>query len=158
MLARLHPFFVHFPIALLLSAVLAHLLFWSRKHPSLLLFSRFLLVGAALGALLSALSGGWAEDAAGDLRAEVHEAIEQHETLGYIQAWLLPVLAMWGVLRRKTMLERELSIFFGVMLLSTVLMLYTGWLGGSLVYEHGVGVEHTVLPIQPDSIALPSPM
>lgn len=158
MLARLHPFFVHFPIALLLSALLAHLLFWWRKQPALLLFSRFLLVGAALGALLSALSGGWAEDAAGDLRAEVHQAIEQHETLGYIQAWLLPVLAMWGVLRRKTMLERELSIFFGVMLLATVLMLYTGWLGGSLVYDQGVGVEHPVLPIQPDSTALPSSM
>jgi len=155
MLGRLHPFFVHFPIALLVTALVAHVLFWWRKHPSLLLFSRFLLVGAALGALLSALSGGWAEDAAGELRAEIHEAIEQHETMGYVQAWLLPVLAMWGVMRRKSMQDRELSIFFGVMLLATVLMLYTGWLGGGLVYEHGVGIESSVLGVTPDSSALP---
>ncbi|MBM3918650.1 MAG: DUF2231 domain-containing protein [Sphingomonadales bacterium] len=151
MLGRLHPFFVHFPIALLMSALVAHILFWWRKHPSFLLFSRFLLVGAALGALLAALSGGWAEDAAGDLSAEIHEAIEQHETLGYVQAWLLPILAIWGVSRRKTMLERELSIFFGVMMLASVLMLYTGYLGGGLVYDQGVGVERSIWSASTDT-------
>lgn len=154
MLARLHPFFVHFPIALLVSALFVHVLFWWWKHHAFLLFSRFLLVGAAVGALFAALSGGWAEDAAGVLSVEVHEAIEQHETLGYVQSWLLPVLALWGVLRRKTMLERELSIFFGVMMLATVLMLYTGWLGGGLVYEHGVGVERDDLKAITDSSAV----
>ena len=53
------------------------------------------------------------------------------------------------------MQDRELSIFFGVMLLATVLMLYTGWLGGGLVYEHGVGIESSVLGVTPDSSALP---
>jgi len=154
MLDRLHPFFVHFPIALLVSAWVSHILYWWRKHPSFLLFSRFLLVGAAFGALLAALSGGWAEDGAGELSVEVHEAIEQHETLGYIQAWILPVLALWGVLRRNKMLERELSIFFGVMMLATVLMLYTGWLGGGLVYDQGVGVDSPVLPVPTDTTSI----
>jgi uncharacterized membrane protein len=154
MLDRLHPFFVHFPIALLVTAWVSHILYWWRKHPSFLLFSRFLLVGAAFGAMLAALSGGWAENAAGELGVEVHEAIEQHETLGYVQAWILPVLALWGVLRRNKMLERELSIFFGVMMLATVLMLYTGWLGGGLVYDRGVGVDNPVLNVTTDTTSI----
>lgn len=140
MLSQLHPFAVHFPIALLLVSLLAEVLWLVRKQEFWRDMAFWLLLFGAAGSFLAAISGGWAEDAL-NMSHELHEKVEQHETVGYIIAWLYAALLVWKILRRKVMAIPENRTFLGAMLVATALLMYSGFLGGKLVYEHGAGVK-----------------
>lgn len=140
MLSQLHPFAVHFPIALLLVSLVAEVLWLVRKQEFWRDMAFWLLLFGAAGSFLAAISGGWAEDAL-NMSHELHEKVEQHETVGYIIAWLYAALLVWKILRRKMMGTSENRTFLGAMLVATALLLYSGLLGGKLVYEHGAGVQ-----------------
>lgn len=140
MLSQIHPFAVHFPIALLLVSLVAEVLWLYRKQEFWRDMAFWLLLFGVAGAFVAAITGGWAEDAL-NMSHELHEKVEQHETVGYIIAWLFAALLVWKILRRKAMALAENRMFFGALLVATVLLLVTGFLGGKLVYEYGAGVK-----------------
>lgn len=140
MLSQLHPFAVHFPIALLLVSLVAEAIWLIRKQEFWRDMAFWLLLFGAAGSFLAAISGGWAEDAL-NMGHDLHEKVEQHETVGYIIAWLYAALLVWKILRRKAMGIPENRTFLGAMLVATALLLYSGFLGGKLVYEYGAGVQ-----------------
>jgi uncharacterized membrane protein len=86
----------------------------------------------------------------------LHEAVEQHETIGYILVWLYACLLVWKILRRQTMPVAENRIFLGALLVATVLLVYSGWLGGELVYEYGAGVKGVTIDLPQNNPTAPT--
>lgn len=148
MLSQLHPALVHFPLALLLCALPAEMYARWRKDEFWQKAAFWLLLGGTIGAFLAAISGGWAEDAL-QISKDVHEKVEQHETTGYLMAWLYAALLVWKILRNTQMGKAEQAIFVGALLAASALLVYTGYLGGELVYTYGAGVKGLSIPANP---------
>ncbi|MFK7972412.1 MAG: DUF2231 domain-containing protein [Bacteroidia bacterium] len=137
---NLHPAIVHFPIALLYAAWLLYIVHMLKvdKRPWGFV-AQCALIGGAVMLVASLLTGSMAEDnvAKGSAAAEV---LSDHELGGYIVTWLTMMLAGWSGWRQSQWKRAELGGFIGLLTLLVALMTYSALLGGSLVYEHGIGV------------------
>ena len=138
-LNHFHPFTVHFPIALLITgfAVLSIYVLIKKQQP-LFNTALFLIVAALAGMGMAYISG---EYFTSELSGNMHEAKELHEfyakltsfiTLGGLVFWLIfkkkkPTLALW--------------VFYIAVFAATIFILYTGYLGGSLVYDQMIPQE-----------------
>lgn len=153
-----HPAVVHFPIALALTATLLLLLgSWRQANPVLTASGRLLVLGAALSAVL-AVALGWQafqtveHDGAGHLVMLRHRNWALGCTLGLI------ALAVWDGLRQKAERPPHAALL-PIMVLVSASLGVTGWLGGEMVYRHGIGVsaaafatpETPQAPVQPEA-------
>ncbi len=136
----LHPMLVHFPIALLMTSVLCDAVgAWLTRES---------LREAALWALVLGLLAGVAAFAAGDMAAESAERagvpeslIETHEHLAGATLGVFGALLVWRLLLRNRFSPRTRIAYLMVAIVGLGLLSATGHYGGSLVYEHGVGVN-----------------
>lgn len=134
----LHPLFVHFPIALLLTAAVVDLLAVLLRRPG---WHRVALWNLALGTV-AAGAAVWTGYRAADIAKhtfEIHQVIELHRKLGIATLILGAVVVTWRVLARDRMgrWARALTSVLIVGMAGT--LAYGGYLGGRLVYEFGVG-------------------
>ena len=137
-----HPMVVHFPIALTLIAFLLSLAAYVRRnHPTSSQFAaagHFTLWLAALGAATAVLFGWLAynsvnHDDAGHVAMLLHRAWAVPTAIGLV------LLASWDAWKHRVhelMSVPALILLF--VLAETVAV--TGWLGGEVVYRHGIGV------------------
>ncbi|OGG51708.1 MAG: hypothetical protein A3F84_23450 [Candidatus Handelsmanbacteria bacterium RIFCSPLOWO2_12_FULL_64_10] len=139
---NIHPLIVHFPIALLLTSVLADLLALLRLRTVFKDVALFLLILGVIGAVAAGVSGERAAEAVAHL-PDLREAVEQHEDFATGTIWLFIAL----LLSRLYMVikGRFVSIFraayFIVSLAAGGLLMATAYSGGNLVYERGAGVK-----------------
>lgn len=134
----LHPVVVHFPIALLITAILFEALEPVLKRDFLREASTWLLGLGFLGGLVAAATGVLAEEAAED-GGVPKSAIETHESLAFAA---LAVFALLIVIRWLQRTRRiPITVFLGIGLVGVVLIGLTGYFGGDLVYRYGAGVE-----------------
>ena len=143
-----HPVVVHFPIALTLTAFLLALLCSLLKYHRLANYwsaaSHLALWAAALSAVVAVIFGGLAynsvnHDDAGHVAMLVHRVWAVSTTL------FIVVLALWDVKKHK--LTTILPFYFLLLLgFASASVGVTAWLGGEVVYRHGIGV-----------LALPAP-
>lgn len=140
----LHPAFVHFPLALLPTAVLLASwavwkeAAWARKA------TRVLLALGLAGALAAVVTGLFAEHAVEPLvDEETYSAIEQHEIAGLLTTGVFAGLTGWLWWRPSTLTMRTRATWVFLLLawVGVALVLLTGYLGGELVYTRGVGVQ-----------------
>lgn len=142
-----HPAAVHFPIALGMTAAL--LLLAARLKPAHVGWSvtaRLLLLLAAIGAVLASALGWHAfgtveHDAAG------HAAMLRHRDWALSTTLLLAGLALWDGWRQRAGQPVHGALLPGMLLVSGALSV-TGWLGGEMVYRHGVGVVAAPVAVQ----------
>ena len=135
-----HPAIVHFPIALAITATL--LLLAGRLRPAITLppsCGRLLLQLSALSAVVAAALGWYAfqtvdHDAAG------HLVMVSHRGWAVVSTGGLLLLALWDTLRQRAGKGPHAALLAGLFMLSGSLG-FTGWLGGEMVYRHGVGVS-----------------
>ena len=135
-----HPLAVHFPIALVITAtmlLLAGRLF--PGHTGLTASTRLLLPLAALSALFAAALGWHAyqtveHDAAG------HVVMLRHRNWALGSTFGLLLIAFWDGLRQRAGRAMSGGLLPAMLLLSGSLLV-TGWLGGEMVYRHGIGVS-----------------
>jgi uncharacterized membrane protein len=132
----LHPGLVHFPIALAVVGALAEAAYLAVRRPWLKFFGPILLTLALLGGGTAYFSGQAAEDAA-EHQGVPEKAIGAHEQSCIIAlaAVALAALLSWAT-RPK---GRGLQIAALAAVAGAALMLYTGHLGGRLVFVHGAG-------------------
>lgn len=131
----IHPMLIPFPIVCFVLAFLTDLLI-SRGDTGLLAASNWLL-GIGLGfAALAAVAG--VIDFLGDDRVRRLGDAVKH-MLANVTAVVLELVNL--VLRLK---DPDFVASTGVYISAIVvlLLLYSGWKGGNLVYRHGVGVQH----------------
>jgi len=135
-----HPAIVHFPIALTVTATL--LLLAGRLSPGnrqLTASGRLLLPLAALSALL-AVALGWQAYSTVEHDAAGHLVMLRHRNWAMSATLALVALAVWDALRQRAEKEISAALLPALLILSGSLGV-TGWLGGEMVYRHGIGVS-----------------
>ena len=135
-----HPLLVHFPIALLFLSVAADLVAFFTTSASLRDTGWWALIGAALGGVVT-VAAGLFDMRRAPLEEDVHHLVHQHMKVGL--ALLVAILGLtfwrWTVYRQP---NRPVSaVYLDVALLTMGFAGFQGWLGGELVYSHGVFVQ-----------------
>ncbi|MBY0397248.1 MAG: DUF2231 domain-containing protein, partial [Thermoleophilia bacterium] len=132
---EIHPAVVHFPVAIFPTAVAFDALGLLTGDRSLMDTGRRLIPLAAAGAALAGVAGLAAQ---GAVRAEgpAHDHLVTHRTLNMGLTALLVTLAADRVRR-----ERPGPGYLAAGLAGIAAMAYSTYLGGRLVYGHGIGVE-----------------
>ena len=144
----LHPLVVHFPIALLFTAVLVDSLgFFLKSRPWLQEAATGLFVLGAAAALVAYFSGKAAADLPG-LSADVAAAVDRHADWALYTVWCFALLALLRVAFRREGEGSEAGlsawvhgVLFAIGLLGLVLVHQTAERGAELVYRYGVGVQ-----------------
>jgi uncharacterized membrane protein len=137
---NIHPLFVHFPIALLSTAVLFDFIGIIFKKDSFKSAGWWCLLFGTAGIAATITTGLFAEQSAilwGDSKA----IFEKHETLGYIAGGLFASLLVWRIIG-KTVLPKTkgLLVLYFIIGAAAVGTMFSGaHLGGRMVYEFGVG-------------------
>lgn len=148
-LPNLHPALVHFPVALavtalfleLVSLVLPRRTWW--EHAAALLYAL-----AAVGAVVTYLSGRQAADGVGAISARAEAVLATHADLAL---WTMLALAAAAVFRVTASLKDSSrpvarlgalrALALGTLLVALALVARTADLGGALVFRHGVAVK-----------------
>lgn len=135
-----HPMIIPFPLALWTTSFIADLLFYFTRHGSLPLIAKFLLVAGCIGAVVAAIPG--LIDWSAIKHAETKRVANWHARLNIIA---LLVFAASLYLRMRSggaaLVDYRLRIPFLISLVGVILIMISGWLGGKLSFEHGVGVK-----------------
>ncbi len=131
-----HPLLVHFPIALLMTALLFDGL--ALKRPQLHRVALWNLSLGTLGAGAAVWSGYQAADIAKH-SFEIHQVMELHRKLGIATLVLGSLVVIWRLWKRDQLSPRFRLLTWLIMLAMTGTLGYGAHLGGRLVYEFGVG-------------------
>jgi uncharacterized membrane protein len=147
-LHEMHPALVHLPIALLPTAVAADALGQATDNSSLLSFGRAAIAVTAAGAAASVLSGLIAGEEV-NVEGRSRDMLMTHRNLNVAAAVIATCMALWRF-RRK----RPTGAYLAVGAAGAGVLGYTAYLGGELVYKHGVGVAPAKGVYRPDAPSL----
>ena len=132
----LHPMLIPFPVAFLMATFVCDLIFWRTGNPAWSTASLWLLGAALIMAALAAVAG--LTDFLGDPRIR-NLGAAWHHMIGNVIAVLL---SLWNWYRRYDLGDAAV-LPLGLVLSAIVvlILLYTGWRGWEMVYQHRVGVS-----------------
>ena len=137
---NIHPYFVHFPIAILSVGLLWDLLGILLKKESLKNAGWWAQVFGVIAIIITVTTGLIAANSAAHSEA-AHEIMETHETIGLIVAGAFILLLIWRIFLKTSLPSKRVyqTVYLAIGILAVVTMLYGAHLGGKLVYEFGVG-------------------
>jgi len=142
--ARWHAVLNDFPAALLVVAVVFDFAAATTKRESLM--------WAAIWTLWAGVIGGWLAVVAGKLASgsiehgeAIHEIMEKHENMALITMSLFTVVLGWRLIRRFQMPAQELALTRMLSVIGIAGLVWTGILGGRLVFEHAAGIPSRTL-------------
>ena len=133
-----HPLVVHFPIALLLSALLLDGAALALKRPPLHRIALWNVCLGTLGAAAAVLTGLQAEDIAKH-SFEIWQVLELHKRLGITTLILGIMMSGLRLATRDRLTPRVRLVSLVVMAAMASTLTWGASLGGRLVYEFGVG-------------------
>lgn len=135
-----HPMIIPFPLALWTTSFLTDLLFYFTRKPVLPLISKYLLAAGCIGAVAAAIPG--IIDWAAIKHKDVKRIANWHARLNVIA---LLIFAASLYLRMKSggaaFVNYGLKVPFLLSFVGVILISISGWLGGVLSFEYGVGVK-----------------
>jgi len=132
----LHPALVHFPLALWMVAILWDLVGWRQADPLWWRMGYWCLalgLVASLPALITGLLDYFAlrADEPGVNAATAHMMVMMSATAAFGASWIMRAQAGAAV--------APSAWAFALALVGAALVAVGGWLGGTLVYRHGIG-------------------
>jgi uncharacterized membrane protein len=132
----LHPLVVPFPIALFVSALITDLTYMLTSDPDWATGSYWLIVGGLVMAAIAAVGG--LVDFLGDVRIR-----HLDDAWWHAGANVLVVLAEGISLyfRHRQGLTAVVPLGISLSLVSVILLLFSGWKGGEMVFKHRVAVK-----------------
>ncbi len=156
---NVHPLIIHFPIALLSTAILIDLIsLFTRKWQGVRIAAVILFALGAFGVLTAFLTGRSAADAF-DLPSEVVSAVNNHADMAELTLWFFGIYAvirltvLWFDLQGRRWAQTGVhTLLFLIGVGGYYLVIQTGDLGARLVYAHGLGVQ----PVMEQAAASPS--
>lgn len=135
-LGKFHPMAIHFPIALIMVALLAEILAIITQNQFFPQAARFNISLAAIGVLVATLLG-WAAGAFAQFQGELSQVLILHRWIGTITAvWILLTFG-FSEMSHRTDKDKWQRIYKVFLLIGTILIGITAHFGGSLVY--GIG-------------------
>jgi uncharacterized membrane protein len=129
----IHPMLVPFPIVCFIGALVTDIVFLSNHDPGWATASRYLLGIGIVMAALAALAG--LTDFFGEKRIQGSDAIKH--MLANVTAVVLEIINFFVRLHSDAPIG-GIGIVLSVIVV--LILLYSGWKGGDLVYRHGMGV------------------
>ena len=138
-LINIHPLFVHFPIALLLSSFAFYLLGTLLKQDQFLITGKWMLYLGTIAAGVTVWTGVEAAKTVSH-GAATHEILTVHENLGFVVLGLSAILSVWAFLSQSISPKGRIP-FLILFLLSALVLTQSADLGGRMVFLHGVGVS-----------------
>lgn len=130
-----HPMLVPFPIVCFFGAFVADVVFTRNHIAGWTTASNWLLAAGLLMAALAAAAG--LTDFLGDDRIRKHADAVKH-MLANVTAVILELVNLVLRLRDPTFVGSTGVYISGIVVL---ILIYSGWKGGNLVFRHGVGVN-----------------
>ncbi|MGN6059617.1 MAG: DUF2231 domain-containing protein [Sphingomicrobium sp.] len=130
----IHPMLVQFPIVCFIGVLVTDIVFINNQNHGWATASRYLLVIGLVMAALAALAG--LTDFLGDKRIQGADAIKH--AVANVTAVILALINLILRLHTDAPIPRIGIILSAV---TVLILLYSGWKGGSLVFRHGIGVE-----------------
>jgi uncharacterized membrane protein len=139
--AHFHPMIVHFPIALITAGFVADVVSLFFKNEKCLSRAGFYLM--ILGALSAVVAWGTGQlFTSGPLQGEIVKVFERHETGGLVTMILIVIgsaFRIWLVTQKKE--ETHLKwIVFGFYFLAFAAVSFTGFMGGTMVYNYMMAI------------------
>ena len=131
----IHPMLVPFPIVCFVGAFVTDVVYLQNRDPGWAIASNWLLIAGLVMAALAAVAG--LTDFLGDDRIRRLGDAVKH-MLANVAAVVLELVNLVLRLRDADFLESTGVYISGIVVL---ILLYSGWKGGDLVYRHGVGVH-----------------
>jgi uncharacterized membrane protein len=142
--ARWHAVLNDLPAALLFVAVVFDLAAAALKRESLM--------WAAIWTLWAGVIGGWVAVVAGKLAASsiqhgeaIHAIMEKHENMALMTMGLFTIVLIWKMARRFQMPAQELALTRALSVVGILGLIWTGILGGRLVFQHAAGIPTQTL-------------
>jgi uncharacterized membrane protein len=135
-----HPMIIPFPLALWTTSFITDVLFYFTRQGTLPVIAKFLLAAGCIGAVAAAVPGiiDWLS-----IKHPATKSIANWH--GRLNIIALLIFAVSLYLRMKTggaaWVGYHLKIPFLLSLVGVILITISGWLGGALSFEHGVGVK-----------------
>lgn len=132
----IHPMLVPFPIAFFVGTFVSDIVYWRSGDAVWASFSAWLLGAAIVMALLAALAGF--ADFFGDRRIRALGHARQH-MIGNLAAVTIAIVNL--LLRLGDPAAAIVPVGLALSALVGLILVFTGWRGGDLVFKHGVGVS-----------------
>ena len=132
-----HPMLIPFPLALWVTSFVVDILFYFLRHPTLLVIAKLLIAAGCLGAIAAAIPGfiDWLAIKNG----EVKKIANWHARLNVAALVVFAISLFLRMGSYSGLVGRRLTIPFLLSLVGVILISISGWLGGELVFRHGVG-------------------
>jgi uncharacterized membrane protein len=144
-LQELHPTIVHTPIALLPLAVGAEILGAITDRQVFRTFGRRAITLAAAGAVGAVVTGLIAGEEV-NVEGETRDMLQTHRNLNALATVVAITMAVW-----RHQVRKPGPAYLAAGLAGVGVVGYTAYLGGELVYEHGVGVDPAKGVWRPDA-------
>ena len=147
----LHPFIVHFPIALLIVGAGCDAVGIVGRIESALRTGYVLLILGAAGALAAAYTGGVAAETASRIPG-IRASLAEHETYGTAAAWasILLLLVRTHFLVKRRFVGATRGVYLLVVFSVAALAAAGGYTGGLLVHRFGAGTQPAIEHLDTD--------
>ena len=140
-----HPLLVHSPIGFVFAALILHTIYLIKPNWTCRVVSIWLTGFAATSSLLASISGQleYQKALSQNYSADILKTLETHQIMGNVITWTLIVFVIiWLNIFFKKMDDKRIDFFAFVVLLFLVGgITFTSYLGGTLVWEYGVGIK-----------------
>jgi len=133
LLGRMHPIFVHFPIAAFPLCLFGFLIYLRTKHAQFAWADIVPLAAGMLGSILAVISGDTNADHS-QFSQSLQEIVDRHETLSIAIMILAIILFIYRIWHWKVSTGNWRWIYCSGLLIIITMLSITGFYGGSLVY------------------------
>jgi uncharacterized membrane protein len=133
----IHPMLIPFPIVCFIGALVTDIVFLNNHDHGWATASRYLLAVGLVMAALAAVAG--LTDFMGDDRIRGASDAVKH-MLANVTAVVLELVNFFIRLNNDDAIGK-IGIYLSVIVV--LILVYSGWKGGDLVYHHGIGVDDT---------------
>jgi uncharacterized membrane protein len=133
----IHPMLIPFPLALWVTSFVVDILFYFLRHPTLLVIAKFMIAAGCLGAIAAAIPGfiDWLAIKNGDVK----KVANWHARLNIVALVVFAISFFLRLGSYSDLVSRRLTVPFLLSLVGVILISISGWLGGELVFRHGLG-------------------
>lgn len=144
-----HPKVINFAVALIPVALVCEVIWLITKKEIFRELAKWNLVFGSIAAIFSFITGLIAEETTTHTIA-AHDTMELHETMGYVTLSIAIILLGWRLLKNGEWYRRFSKLFLILLIVGTISVSISGFLGGKLVFDYGTGVNPSVKSATPD--------